>query len=116
MQALKTMLWVFFAVCIAIFAYENRTSTDITIPTFVAEDIRLSIRVYWLAIVSFLAGSLPLWLLYRATKWRLERRLETSERSLADLRAVHAAHSAAAAGTASAAAESETPPAQLLQP
>ena len=122
MAALRTALWVFFAVCIAIFAMQNRISADMNLwplPSPNGGPLILSIRVYWLAIVCFLAGSLPMWLLYRATKWRLTRRLESSERALADMRAVAAANTAAASGTASVTpsdSDYNPPPASMMTP
>ncbi len=122
MQVLRTALWVFFAVCIAVFAMQNGVSAEMNLwplPSPYGGPLILEVRVYLLAIVCFLAGSLPMWLLYRATKWRLSRRLESSERALADLRAVAAAQTAAASGTASVLpsdSDHNPPPATMLTP
>jgi lipopolysaccharide assembly protein A len=115
MQAIRTFLWVFFAVIIAVFSMENWTRIRVSLWPF-PYDVETSLPV--LVITAFLAGSLPLWLLYRATKWRLERKVEAAERTIADLRGVAAANSAAAAGTAAVADRSDIdpPPAPLLQP
>jgi lipopolysaccharide assembly protein A len=115
MQAIRTFLWVFFAIVIAIFSMENWTRINVSLWPF---PYYLDTSLPVLVIAAFFAGSLPLWLLYRATKWRLERKVETAERTIADLRGVAAANSAAAAGTASAVdrTDIDPPPAPLLQP
>jgi lipopolysaccharide assembly protein A len=116
MQAIRTLLWVFFAVIIAIFSMENWTRIRVSLWPL-PYNVETSLPV--LIITAFLAGSLPLWLLYRATKWRMERKLENSERALADMRAVASAHSAAASGTASMnpqTSDTNPPPAEMLAP
>ena len=39
-----------------------------------------------LLLVAFLIGLLPLFIVHRATRWNLKRRLDNAERSLAELR------------------------------
>lgn len=57
--------------------------------------VRIWPRLIWetklpaLVIGAFLAGLLPMWLIHRATRWRLARRIANLESSLAS----HLAHS-----------------------
>ncbi|MBU0823614.1 MAG: LapA family protein [Alphaproteobacteria bacterium] len=41
-----------------------------------------------LILASFLIGSVPMWIALRTTRWSLKRRLDASERQLADMRAL----------------------------
>jgi hypothetical protein len=41
-----------------------------------------------LLLAAFLLGAVPPLILYRATRWRLRRRLEQTERSLSEARAI----------------------------
>ncbi|OWQ96167.1 hypothetical protein CDQ92_13635 [Sphingopyxis bauzanensis] len=41
-----------------------------------------------LILASFLIGSVPMWVALRTTRWSLKRRLDASERQLADMRAL----------------------------
>ena len=48
-------------------------------------------RLPVLLVVAFLAGLVPMLILHRATRWRLRRKLDVSERSVLELRAAAAA-------------------------
>src|SRR3546814_6957773 len=48
----------------------------------------LETKLPMLIFIAFLLGSLPMWIALRTTRWSLKRRLDTSERQLADMRAL----------------------------
>jgi uncharacterized integral membrane protein len=83
MQFLKTLFWVVLAVLVALFCYNNWS----IVPVNLWSGLILETKLPVLLIVAFLAGLLPTLLLHRATRWRLRRKLESTERSVAELRA-----------------------------
>ncbi|MET0372395.1 MAG: lipopolysaccharide assembly protein LapA domain-containing protein [Sphingobium sp.] len=99
MQFLRTAFWVILAVAIALFCKANNRPMTIKI----WGDIVWETRIWFPMLISFLLGALPFWIVARATRWRLKRRLESTERAL-----VAAATTAAPAVPATPIAE-ETP-------
>lgn len=89
MQFLKTLFWVILAVLAVIFSFANWTPVTINLWGSVQVDSRLP----FVLLIAFLIGFLPMLALYRATRWRLRRRAEAAERTLADIRALSAASS-----------------------
>ena len=70
-----------------------------------------------IVLIAFLIGFLPTWLALRAARWSLKRRLDYSERQLADMRAManRPAEPAIAAPVDSASAATPSPaPADLF--
>ncbi len=82
MQFLKTAFWVVLAVVIALFSYNNWT--PITIKLW--GDLWLETPLPVLVIISFLAGSLPFWVLHRISRWSMGRKLDSAERALASVK------------------------------
>ncbi len=79
MQFLKTAFWVILAVAIALFCKANNRPVDIKI----WGEIVWETKIWFPILLAFLIGALPFWLAGRATKWRLKRRLESTEKALA---------------------------------
>ncbi len=79
MQFLKTALWVVLAVAVALFCKANWVSVPVKLWGDLVADIKLPI----LMIAAFLLGAIPFWILAGATRWRLKKRLESTERALA---------------------------------
>lgn len=87
MQFLK-MLLVALTVGLAVaFAFNNWESVPIRLWGGLIADINLPI----LLLGTFLAGFVPMWLAYRAVRWRSRQRQAANERTMADLRASLAA-------------------------
>jgi lipopolysaccharide assembly protein A len=84
MQFLRTIFWVALAVIFVIFAVYNGQRTEIRAwDAFVVE------APLWLIVLgSFLIGLLPVLVLHRATRWNLNRKLDSANRNLAETRAV----------------------------
>jgi uncharacterized integral membrane protein len=91
MQFLRTLFWVVVAAIAVIFAANNWTSVEVNMWGGIVVDAKLPI----LMLIAFLIGVVPSFLIYQATRWRLRRRLESAERSLAELRPAVAAQSSA---------------------
>ncbi len=82
MQFLKTLFWVILAVITIIFSFNNWTPVTITLWDGMLIDTRLPL----LLIGAFLVGIVPYFILHRATRWSLQRKLTNVERTLAETR------------------------------
>ena len=94
MQFLKTLFWVVLAIVAVIFAMNNWQSAKVVLWGGLILDIKLPILV----LGAFLLGFLPTFGWHRASRWRMQRRIESHERALADMRGI------------------DTPPASVLTP
>lgn len=84
MGIVRTIIWVLLTAALVIFAMANWDVVSVTIwPGWEAET-----KLPVIIILSFLIGMLPMWIALRATRWTLNRRLDSSERQLADMRAL----------------------------
>ncbi|AUW58660.1 hypothetical protein C1T17_11680 [Sphingobium sp. SCG-1] len=79
MQFLKTAFWVIVAVAIALFCKANWASVPVKLWGDLVADVKLPI----LMMLAFLLGAVPFWVALRATRWRLRKRLDASEKALA---------------------------------
>jgi lipopolysaccharide assembly protein A len=98
MQFLKAIFQVFIAVIAAIFAYNNWTPVTVNLWGGIVLDTMLPL----LLLAAFLLGLLPTLLLYRTTRWRLRRRLDSTEKALASVQNVPAPVSSSAMPPAAA--------------
>ncbi|KQN00817.1 hypothetical protein ASE85_09325 [Sphingobium sp. Leaf26] len=84
MQFLRTAFWVVIAVALAFFCMANYVPVTVRLWGDMVMETKLPV----LLILAFLLGALPFWIMARATRWRLKRRLDSSERALAAATAV----------------------------
>jgi uncharacterized integral membrane protein len=84
MQFLKTLFWVVIAVILVVFSISNWTSVTLTLWSGLELTTYLPIPIF----AAFLLGLAPYFILHRATKWSLQRKLTQSERQLAETRAL----------------------------
>ncbi len=82
MQFLKTILWVVLAVVAVIFSFNNWNPVTVNLWNGLQLDTQLPI----LMVGSFFLGLIPYFILHRATRWSLGRKLTAAERSLAEYR------------------------------
>ncbi len=82
MQFLRTIFWVVLAVLGVLFATTNWKPVTINLWNGVVVDTYLPV----LMLGTFLLGLVPMLILYRATKWRMNRRLESTTRALVETR------------------------------
>ena len=87
MQFLRTLFWVVLADLLALFCYNNCSVVEVNLWSGLILETKLPV----LLVVAFLAGLVPMLILHRATRWRLRRKLDVSERSVLELRAAAAA-------------------------
>ena len=84
MGILRTIIWVLLTAVLVIFAMANWLAVTVTIWPGQVLDTKLPVLI----LASFLIGSVPMWIALRTTRWSLKRRLDASERQLADMRAL----------------------------
>jgi len=94
MQIIRTIVWVLILVALLIFTITNWTPVSVKI----WEGLILETKIPALVIIAFLAGLIPMWLLHRGAKWRLERRIGTLENAMRAATATPAALPAETAG------------------
>ncbi|MCI4589910.1 lipopolysaccharide assembly protein LapA domain-containing protein [Sphingobium sp. BYY-5] len=78
MQFLRTAFWVAIAVALAFFCMANYVPVTVRL----WGDLVMETKLPVLLIGAFLLGALPFWVMARATRWRLRRRLDSTERAL----------------------------------
>ncbi len=82
MQIVRTIGWVVLLVLLLGFSFFNWKPVEVQI----WDNLVLETKVPALVVVSFLLGLIPMWLVHRGVKWRLQRRiagLETAARNVA---------------------------------
>ncbi|MGH6652616.1 MAG: lipopolysaccharide assembly protein LapA domain-containing protein [Sphingopyxis sp.] len=84
MGIVRTIIWVLLTAVLVIFSMANWIPVTVTIWPGQVLDTKLPVLI----LVSFLIGTIPLWIALRAARWSLKRRLDHSDRQLADLRAM----------------------------
>lgn len=75
MQFIKTLFWVLLAILLVAFSYNNWNDVTVTI----WNDTLLDTKLPMLIIGSFVLGFLPMWALYRGSRWRSKRRIASLE-------------------------------------
>jgi lipopolysaccharide assembly protein A len=82
MRFLKLLLLLLLVIAGGMFSYRNWKWIDIEL----WGGMELHVNLPLLLIVAFLAGMIPYFLMHRATRWSLNRKLDSVERSLSELR------------------------------
>jgi len=75
MQIVRTIVWVALLVLLLAFSYFNWRPVEVQI----WDNLVLETKVPALVLVAFLLGLIPMWLIHRGSKWRLQRRIVTLE-------------------------------------
>ncbi|ETI64352.1 hypothetical protein C100_07630 [Sphingobium sp. C100] len=78
MQFLRTAFWVVIAVALVFFCMANYVPVTVRL----WGDLVMETKLPVLLIGAFLLGALPFWVMARATRWRLKRRLDNTQRAL----------------------------------
>ena len=84
MGIVRTIIWVLLTAVLVLFSVVNW----IVVPVKVWPGLEVETKLPAIVLISFLIGFLPAWLALRAARWSLKRRIDHSERQLADLRAM----------------------------
>ncbi len=78
MQILRTVVWVVLLIALLLFSLNNWNPVEIKI----WEGLILETKLPALVLAAFLLGLLPMWLLSKAGKWRLTRRINALENTV----------------------------------
>lgn len=79
MQFLKTAFWVVLAVAVALFCKANYVPVTVKLWGELVMETKLPVLI----VGAFLLGALPFWIVARATRWRMKKKLLSTERALA---------------------------------
>jgi len=71
MQVIRTVVWVVVLIALLVFSINNWTTIDVKI----WEGLILETKLPVLVVIAFLLGLLPMWILAKASKWRLTRQI-----------------------------------------
>lgn len=96
MQFLRTAFWVVIAVALAFFCMANYVPVTVRL----WGDLVMETKLPVLLVGAFLLGALPFWIMARATRWRMKRKLENTERALVAATAAPVPHTPAAVDSA----------------
>ena len=107
MQIIRTVVWVVLLVGLLIFSINNWSPVEVKI----WEGLVLETKLPALVAASFLLGLLPMWLLHKAGRWRLNRRINVLENTVRATSTPTTPAPPLATSTALESASSETPPA-----
>ena len=78
MQVIRTIVWVLLIIALLLFSFNNWVPVDVKI----WEGLVLETKLPALVVVSFMLGLVPMWLLSKAGRWRLNRKINALERTV----------------------------------
>lgn len=78
MQVIRTAIWVVILIALALFSLNNWETVSVKI----WEGLILETKLPALVLASFLLGLLPMWLVAKTGKWRLNRRINALENTV----------------------------------
>jgi len=78
MQLVRTVVWVLLLVALLLFSLNNWEPVNVKI----WDGLLLETKLPMLVLVSFLLGLVPMWLLHKAGRWRLKRRISALENTV----------------------------------
>lgn len=83
MQIIRTIVWIAITAALVAFMAMNWDQTSVNFwPLENGAYLHLQWPVGLIAVFFFLLGALPMWLLSRAGRWRMNRRMATLENSV----------------------------------
>lgn len=83
MNIIRTLVWVVITAILVAFVAMNWTKAPVNVWPIENGYLHFDWPVGFIALVFFGLGLLPMWLLHRALRWRLSRKINTLEGSLA---------------------------------
>jgi lipopolysaccharide assembly protein A len=86
MRFLIILFWIMVLIAVTIFSWNNWKPVEVDLWGGLVMDTKLPV----LLIAAFLIGLVPYYLIHRATRWNLGRKLDSAERTVSDLRAASA--------------------------
>lgn len=83
MNIIRTLVWIVITALLVAFIAMNWNKAPVNVWPIETGYLHFDWPVGFIALVFFLLGLLPMWLLHRALRWRLTRRIGALEHSLA---------------------------------
>ena len=71
MNYIRTVVWVVLLIALLVFSINNWAAVDVKI----WEGLILETKLPALVVISFLLGLVPMWLLAKVSKWRMQRQI-----------------------------------------
>jgi len=100
MQVVRNALWVLVTAILVAFIAMNWTKVPVNFwPLQDGNYVHFEWPVGVVALLFFLLGALPMWLLWRANRWQLNRRIQTLENTVRATSVVSPVPTADAAAT-----------------
>ncbi|MBO9575446.1 MAG: LapA family protein [Sphingobium sp.] len=93
MRTLRTLFWVAITALLVAFIAMNWHKADVNIWPADGAYLHFEWPVGIIALVFFLLGLTPMWLLHKATRWSMRRKLDSAERALASVKPPYASPS-----------------------
>jgi len=112
MHIVRVIVWVLLLAVLLIFSINNWNPVEVKI----WEGLVLETKVPALAVLAFLLGLVPMWLIHRATKWQLERRIGSLEASARAAAVAHASQAETARFAEPQLVTTPTPEPRLVRP
>ncbi len=78
MQIIRTIVWVVLFIALLLFSLNNWEQVDVKI----WEGLIFETKKPVLVIAAFLLGLVPMWLLHKAGRWRMTRRINSLENTV----------------------------------
>lgn len=103
MRIIRSIVWIVLLAALLVFTANNWRPVELK----VWEGLVLETKIPALAIIAFIAGFLPMWLMHRGRVWQLQRRIGVLENAA---RSAAASLAMASPEPASALTENENPP------
>ena len=75
MKIVRTIVWVLLLTALLVFSAFNWNPVEVKI----WEGLVLETKLPALVVIAFLIGLVPMWLLYRASRWNYDRRIQALE-------------------------------------
>ncbi|HKX80281.1 MAG TPA: LapA family protein [Novosphingobium sp.] len=82
MQVFRTVIWIVVTIVLVAFIAMNWHKAPVNFWPLEEDYLHFEWPVGVIALVFFLLGLLPAWLVHRATRWRLNRRIASLENNL----------------------------------
>ncbi|MBW8755661.1 MAG: DUF1049 domain-containing protein [Sphingomonadales bacterium] len=82
MQIIRTLIWIAITIVLVAFIAMNWQRAPVNIWPLENNYLQFNWPVGFIALVFFVLGFLPMWLYYRAGKWRWQRRINALEHSV----------------------------------
>ncbi|MEO6389079.1 MAG: LapA family protein [Croceibacterium sp.] len=76
MQIVRTIVWVLLLVALVIFSMAN---WDPSVTVRIWQNLVVETKLPAVVVISFLIGLVPMWLIYRASRWNADRRISALE-------------------------------------